>query len=398
VSEALVGKGALNGVRVLEASVHLNGPIAGRMLGELGAEVIKVEPPGGEPNRKNEPRIDGESILFMNYNCNKKFITLNLKHPRGREVFLELAKKCDVVLENFRPGVMDRLGVGYEDLKKVNPSIIYASSSGYGISGPYRDEAAYDTLIQAMTGIMDLTGPEDSPPIRSAPAFIDMAGGTSCALAIIAALYHKEKTGEGQRIDIAMYDVAINNVIGLYSFMQGGTLAKTGNWVPVLAPYNVYKASDGYIVIIIGEDSRWKAFLEAIGRDDLATDTRFESINSRLAHHEEIDDLISTWVKDMRVADAVELVKKAGGAAGPVRSINALTDDPQVKAREMIVEVQHPTFGAFRTLGSAFKMSQTPGEVRSPGLPLGYNNEEVYGKMLGFDRGKLESLKADGAI
>jgi crotonobetainyl-CoA:carnitine CoA-transferase CaiB-like acyl-CoA transferase len=394
----LAGKGALDGVRVLEASVHLNGPIAGRMLGELGAEVIKVEAPGGEPNRKNEPRMDGESILFMNYNCNKKFVTLNLKHARGRDIFLELAKKCDVVLENFRPGVMDRLGVGYEDLKKVNPGIIYASSSGYGTSGPYRDEAAYDTLMQAMTGMMELTGPEGSPPIRSAPAFIDMAGGTSCALAIIAALYHRQKTGQGQRIDIAMYDVAISNMIGLYSFMQGGILARTGNWVPVLAPYNVYKAADGYIVIIIGEDSRWNAFLEAIGRSDLTSDSRFGSIESRLAHHDEVDDLISTWVGDKKVAHAVELVKRAGGAAGPVRSIQALKDDPQVKARDMMVDVQHPAVGTFRTLGSSFKMSQTPGEVKSPGLPLGYNNEEVYGQMFGFDRAKLESLRADGVI
>ena len=359
---------------------------------------MKVEPSGGEPNRKNEPTIDGESILFMNYNCNKKFITLNLKDPRGREIFLDLAKRCDVVLENFRPGVMDRLGVGYDDLRRINPRIVYASSSGYGTNGPYRDEAAYDTLIQAMTGIMELTGPEDSAPMRSAPAFVDMAGGTCCALAIIAALYHREKTGQGQRVDIAMYDVAINNMIGLYSFMQGNMLAKTGNWVPVLAPYNVYKAIDGYVVIIIGENSRWKAFLEAIGRNDLTSDTRFDSINSRLAHHIEIDNLISNWVNDKKSVDVVELVRRAGGAAGPVRSIRALVDDPQVKAREMMVDVQHPTIGTFRTLGSAFKMSETPGKVRSPGLPLGHDNEEIYGQMLGFDKVRMESLRADGVI
>lgn len=392
------GKKSLEGVRVLEASYHLNGPFAGRLLGELGASVVKIEPPGGEPNRKSRPLFGNESAHFINYNANKKFITLNLKHAEGKTLFKRLIKESDVFLENFRPGVMDKLGLGYDELKKVNPGLIYASSTGYGYNGPYRDEAAYDTLIQGMTGMMDATGFEDTPPVRSGPAVVDIAAGTFCALGILAALFHKKQTGAGQRVDVAMYDVAMSHMIGLYSFAQGGLPVKYGNWVPVLAPYDVYKAKDGYVAIIIGETSRWNAFLTEIGRRDMVGDPRFDSIEARLAHHKEIDEFVTKWLEDKTVTEAVSLIKKSGGAAGPIRPITALFNDPQVKAREMLVELDHPAAGKFVTIGSAFKMSETPGRVESLGLPLGHNNEEIYGDLLGLSSQEIDKLKKEGVI
>lgn len=394
----MAGKKALEGIKVLEASYHLNGPFAGRLLGELGATVVKIEPPGGEPNRKSGPMFNKESSHFVNYNANKKFVTLNLKHREGKKIFIELVRWADVFLENFRPGVMDKLGLGYEELKKSNPGLIYASSTGYGYNGPYKDEAAYDTLIQGMTGMMDATGFDNTPPIRSAPAISDIAAGTFCALGILAALLYKKQTGLGQRIDIAMYDVAVSQMIGLYSFAQGGRPVKYGNWVPVLAPYDVYKARDGYVAIIIGEDSRWNSFLNEIGRGDMVGDSRFNSIESRLSHHLEIDELVTEWLQDKTVAEAVEVVRKAGGAAGPIRPITSLFQDPQVRAREMLVELEHPTIGKFVTIGSALKMSETPGSVTSPGLPLGYNNKEIYGELLGLNTKEINKLMSDGVI
>lgn len=391
-------KNALSGVRIIECSVHLNGPFAGKLLAQLGAEVIKVEPPYGEPVRHSNPFVGGESRHLLNYNTNKKFITLNLKDPRGKDIFLELISKADVFIENFRPGVMDRLGLGYEVQKKTNPTIIYASSTGYGIEGPYRDEAAYDTLIQAMCGMMDSNGFEDSPPIRTAPAVMDISAGTFCALSILAALYYRKNTGIGQRIDMAMYDVAINYMVGLYSFLQEGVLRKTGNFVPVLAPYNVYKAKNGYLAIIIGEDSRWNAFLESIGQSDLINDDRFNSIEKRVNNYKEVDKLVSNWLTDKTVEEASNVVRDTGGAAGPVRPLSSILDDPQVRARNLLVDVPHPTLGKVQTIGTAFKMSETPGVVETPGLPLGYNNKQVYSELLGFDDGKLNALRQDNVI
>jgi crotonobetainyl-CoA:carnitine CoA-transferase CaiB-like acyl-CoA transferase len=389
---------ALEGIVVTELSYHLNGPIAGRLLAELGATVIKVEPPWGEPNRRSPPFIGGESIHFMNYNANKKFITLNLKHEEGKKLFLQLVGKSDVLIENFRPGVMERLGLGHERLREVNPSLIYASSTGYGYTGPYRDEAAYDTLIQAMTGVMDATGLEGCSPVRCGPAFLDIAAGTFCALAILAALLYRKETGLGQRVDISMFDVAVVQMIGLLSLAQGNLPVRNGNRVPVFAPYNVYRTKDGNAAVIIGDDQKWRNFLLRIGRRDLLDDPRFTSVEARLSHSDEVDEVISTWAKERTTEEIVSLVKEIGGAAGPVRSVHSLFSDPQVRAREMLIEVLHPTLGKFVTVGSALKMSVTPGRVETPGLPLGYNNEELFCGMLGLSREELRRLKAEGVV
>ncbi|MCL4453199.1 CoA transferase [Ferroplasma sp.] len=389
---------ALEGIRVIECSFHLNGPFAGRLLAELGAEVIKVEPPDGEPNRHNSATINGESTFFMNYNANKKFITLNLKSARGKEIFLDLIKKSDVFLDNFRPGVMDRLGLGYEIQKKYNPSLIYASSTGFGYTGPYRNDAAYDTTIQALSGMMDLTGFPGDPPIRAAPAIMDLSAGTYTALSILAALHYRDRTGHGQRIDIAMFDVAVNYMIGLYSQMQVGNVVKQGNAIPVLAPYNVYRTKDGWVVIVIGDDAKWRLFLEKIGESDYLEDERLMHLQERTKNAGIVDKIVSSWSINNTSEYAVNLVLECGGAACEVRKLEELPDDPQVKARNMIVDTVHPVVGNFRTIGSALKMSETPGRVVTPGLPLGYNNTEVYRKMLNFSDNQISDLKKKGVI
>jgi CoA:oxalate CoA-transferase len=390
--------GSLDGIHVIECSFHLNGPFAGRLLAELGAEVIKVEPPGGEPNRHNSATIQGESTFFMNYNANKKFITLNLKSTEGKEIFLDLIKRSDIFLDNFRPGVMDSLGLGYETQKKYNPSIIYASSTGFGYTGPYRSNAAYDTIIQALSGMMDLTGFPGDPPIRAAPAIMDISAGTYTALSILAALHYRDKTGHGQKIDIAMFDVAVDYMIGLYSQMQVGPVEKQGNSIPVLAPYNVYKAKDGWVVIVIGDDARWRLFLEKIGESRYAEDERLMHLPERTKNSGLVDTIVSSWSIQNTVEQAVQLVIECGGAACPVRKLEDLPNDPQVKARNMIVDTTHPLLGNFRTLGSALKMSETPGRVITPGLPLGYNNMEVFGGLLNFSKNQINDLRERGII
>ena len=390
--------GALDGIRVLECSFHLNGPYAGRLLAELGAEVIKVEPPFGEPNRHNSATINGESTFFMNYNSNKKFITLNLKSDKGKEIFLDMVKISDVVLDNFRPGVMDRLGIGYEAQKRVNPNIIYATSTGFGYTGPYKNDAAYDTTIQALTGMMDLTGFPGDPPIRSAPAIIDISAGVFTAMAIITALFHKERTGHGQRIDISMLDVGVNYMIGLYSQLQVGNVEKQGNAIPVLAPYNVYKAKDGWVVIVIGEDAKWEAFIKKIGTPADLDDDRLKLLKDRTAHSDIVDRIVSDWSIKNTMEYDVAIVKECGGAACPVKKLEDMISDPQVIARNMIVNTKHPTIGNFKTIGSALKMSETPGIIKSPGLPLGYNNDEFYENVMHFSTQFINNLKKEKVI
>ncbi len=390
--------GALDGIRVLECSFHLNGPYAGRLLAELGAEVIKVEPPGGEPNRHNSSTINGESTFFMNYNTNKKFITLNLKSDKGKEIFLNMVKISDVVLDNFRPGVMDRLGIGYEKQKAVNPNIIYATSTGFGYTGPYMNDAAYDTIIQALTGMIDITGFPGDPPIRSAPAIMDISAGAFTAMAIITALFHKEKTGHGQRIDISMLDVGVSYMIGLYSQLQVGNVEKQGNAVPVLAPYNVYKAKDGWVVIVIGEDAQWEAFIKRIGALEYLYDNMLKLLKDRTAHSDIVDKIVSEWCIKNTVEDVVATVKECGGAACPVKKLGDMIGDPQVIARNMIVNTPHPTIGNFKTIGSVFKLSETPGIIRYPGLPLGYNNNEFYENIMHFSPQFIDNLKKEKII
>lgn len=384
-------------MRVLDSTTVLNGPYCGGILGQLGAEVIKIEPPGGEILRRVGPYIDGRSYYFMLTNTNKKFITLNLKHEKGRRILYDLAKKSDVFLENYSPGSMERLGAGYEALKRVNPRIIYASSTGYGYTGPYKDLPAYDFILQAMSGAMGFTGFPENPPTMAKVWFVDLGAALTTATAITSALYYREKTGKGQRIDIAMYDVAISFVhtwIAM-ALTAGRAPPRIGNRDPLGAPCNTYKAKDGYLYIM---GLRWERFLKTIGREDLIGDPRYRTTEDRIARQDELDPIIQGWVETKTVEEVFEAMRKADIPCAKVRSVDEVVDDPQTLAREMMVELEHPVVGKVKAVGSPLKLSETPGRVTRIGHPPGYDNEGVYGRILGYSKDELLKLREEGVI
>lgn len=389
-------QGALTEVRVLDATTVLNGPYCGGILGQLGAEVIKIEPPGGELLRRVGPFIRGESYYFIMTNVNKKFITLNLKHEKGKRLLTELVKKSDVFLENYSPGAMQRLGVGYEDLRKVNPKIIYASSTGYGYTGPNRDLPAFDYILQAMSGAMSFTGYPQCPPTLSKVWWVDLGAALTTATSILAALYHREKTGKGQRIDIAMYDVAVSFIhTYIAQHLIGGKTARIGNRDWLTSPCNIYQAKDEHIYII---GTPWERFAPAIGRPDLVADPRYQSGQDRISRQDELDKIVQEWVGARTASEAYEAMKKAGIPSALVRTVDQALEDPQTLVREMLVEVEHPTLGKIRVVGSPLKLSETPGKVLRPGYPPGYDNKEVYSTLLGLTQTEVEELRRDGVI
>jgi CoA:oxalate CoA-transferase len=389
--------GALSGLRVLECTHVLNGPFCGRLLAELGAEVIKIEPPAGELSRKFPVKKNGESLYFMFYNANKKCITLNLKSEKGKNMLLDLIGKADIFIENYRPGVLDRLGVGYETQRKVNPRIIYLSSTGFGQTGPYKDLPAQDIMIQAMCGLVSVNGPPDAP-VRIGVAITDFFTGIYSAVAILAALHYRDRTGHGQKIDMAMFDVGFTLLSEHLAFNIAGLPLRTGNSNPITAPYNIYHAKDGYVVIIANDDAQWTRLLKVIGREDLLRERRFETVADRALNGREIDSIIDEWIKNKTVDNVLQVLKAAELPVGPVKSLPDVLKDPQLKEREMIVTVDHPRVGKIEIPGSAFKLSETPGQVTSAGNPVGFDNERVYSDLLSITKQDLEELKSEHVI
>jgi len=388
---------ALKGIRVIENSVHLAGPYCGRLLAELGAEVIKVEPPNGEANRRSPPLVNGEALLYLYYNSGKKGIALDLKHEKGREVFKELIAKSDVFLCNYRPGAMERLGLGYEDLKKVNPRIIYVSVTGFGYTGPLSQMAGYDPLAQAVSGLMNANGCEDGVPKVNAMS-LDYSTSMIAACATVSALFYRERTGRGQFIDMSLHDSGVIFSVPWMGFQLSGMKYRHGNKSRVFAPYNMYRASDGYVMIAINEDGRWKAFLRSIGRESLVDDPRFQSVADRVKNYDDIDEIISGWSERLTVKEVMDVVIAAGGASAPVRTIVEAQHEPHSMSREMLIEMEHPKVGKLKIAGSGFKMSETPGKVtgRAPGL--GEHNESVLRDVLGYSPEAIDRLRKLGVI
>ena len=392
---------ALGGKRVLDLTYALNGPLAGRILAELGAEVIKIEPPWGSA-RDFLPLVKGESVNFVFINAGKKFITLNLKKEEGKEIFKRLVKVSDVVLENFTPGTMEKLGLGYEELKKVNPNIIYASSSGFGYSGPYKYFPAYDYIIQAMTGFYYINGTEEMP-IKTGVAIIDVLTGVSTALAIITAIYYKEKTGLGQRIDIAMFDVAfyslVENLAGILFEGEDSRFNKRlGNKHPVTAPYALYKCKNGFVFIAIAKDEQFARLCKAINRGDLINNDKFKKNEDRVRNVDELDKYIEDWTSKYECEEVEEILRRFDVACAKIRKPSDALKDRQVLERELIRRVNHPVLGGIPILNSFLKLSLTPGEISQPGYPLGYHNEQIYGNLLGFNRDTIRKLRDGGVI
>ena len=394
-------KGPLVGVKVVDLTHYQAGPICTMMLGDMGAEIIKVEEPrAGDHGRDNDPGIDGLSAFFASYNRNKKSATLNLKSEKGKELMRKLVQWADVLVENFRPGVMARLGFAYEDVSKLNSGIIMVSSSAFGQTGPYAQRAGFDTVAQAMSGLMSVTGFDDRPPARVGPAVADSTAGFFGMIGTILALYHKQRTAEGQFVDISLLEgqVALMGYTIMRDFM-GVKVGRTGNQSTGASPAAAYPTSDGKYVYIFAQDSsHFPRLCGLMGKPELADDPRFRDRPGRTKNREEINDLVGQWACTL-TADALEaILNEAGLAYGRVNEVEDVMKDPQVQAREMLVEVEHHGKGTLPLVAVLPKLSKTPGSIRMPSPLLGEHNEEIYCGICDVSKEELATLKAEGVI
>jgi CoA:oxalate CoA-transferase len=393
--------GPLNKVKILDLTRVLAGPYCTMILGDLGADIIKVEiPDKGDDSRSYGPYVNGESAYFMSLNRNKRSITLNLKHERGKEILKLLVKEVDVIIENYRPGTMEKLGLGYDRLREINPRLIYAATSGFGHTGPYSTRPAYDGVVQAMGGIMSITGPEGGKPTRVGTSIGDISAGMYTAIGILAALNHRNETGKGQMVDVAMLDcqVAIlENAIARYVVTREPP-RPAGNRHASIVPFEPFESADGEIVIAIGNDALWKRFCMLAGLEHIADDQRFATNPDRNDNYDQLRPLMAEKIKTKTSAQWQQLLTAHGVPNGPINSVDQVMEDEQVLAREMVVEVNHPTAGPFKMPGIPVKLSQTQGEIRGPAPLLGQHNREILQGLLGLSAGEMDALAEDQVI
>ncbi|MDF2572427.1 MAG: frc 2 [Sporomusa sp.] len=393
--------GALAGVKVLDLTRVLAGPFATMMLADMGAEVIKIEVPGsGDDSRQFGPFINGESSYYMNLNRNKKGVTLNLK-GRGKEIFLEMVKKADIVVENYRPGTMEKLGLGYEELKKVNPKIVYGAVSGFGHYGPYKDRAGYDIIGQAMSGLMSTTGWPGGEPTRTGTAMSDILAGLSVAIGLLAALRHRDVTGHGQKVDVSLVDatVASMEIINQIYLVEGRLPQRIGNRYESTYPYDSFKANDGSLVIGAANDKLWQKLCVIMGQPELGEKAEFDTNWKRVQRHEEVKVLVEAWTITKPVKEIVDALLAVGIPAAPINNIEQVVNDPHIAgAREMFVEVDHPKAGKMKITGSHIKLSDTKPCIKAPAPLLGQHNEEVYKDFLGLSADEIAAMKKDGLL
>lgn len=387
---------ALSGLRVLGVTRLLAGPYAAMLLADMGAEVITIELPGvGDENRKANPVVNGVvGTCWLASNRNKKSLAIDLATPEGQEIFKELAKISDIVIENNRPGTMAKWNIGYEDLKKVNPGIIMASISGFGQTGPYGDRVGNDIVGQAGGGLMAITGEFNGPPLRTGNAMADFLGGYNAVYAVLAALYYKEKTGKGQYIDIALTDSVMSvleNVMPNYDLL-GWVPEREGSRLLGFSPWNCFRAKDGYVVIGATSDPLWIRLRDAMGRQDLADDPLFATTQIRRENADNTERVVQEWVSGLNVDQVIDTLVKAGVPCSRVQDAASLATDPQVKAREMLVEMEYPGIGKYRVNGIVPKMSLTPGRIYAPAPTLGQHTEEILKGLLNYSDEKLKEL------
>lgn len=391
---------ALENVKVLDLTRVLAGPYTGMILADFGADVIKIETPGkGDDSRAFGPFVGKESTYFMSLNRGKRSMTLNLKNPEAREVFKKMVKEADVLLENYRPGTMEKFGLGYEDLKKINPRLIYSACSGFGHSGPYMKEPAYDVIVQGMGGIMSITGQPGGEPTRVGASIGDITAGLFSAIGVMTALYTREVTGIGQKVDVGMLDcqVAIlENAIARYTNL-GIIPGPIGNRHPSITPFEAFKAKDGYVIIAVGNDALWAKFCDLIGRPELIQDERFTTNPKRTENQPALKAILDEVFPARTVEEWIHDIKGAGIPVGPINTVDKVLADPQVIARDMIVETHHPVAGAVKMAGVPIKLSETPGAVEKPAPMLGEHTDEVL-KEFGFSAEEIQKLHEESAV
>lgn len=390
--------GPLSGVRVLDLSRVLAGPFCTMVLGDLGAEVIKIEhPEGGDDTRAwGPPFAAGESAYYLSVNRNKKSVLADLKAPRGREVVTALAARSDVVIENFRVGVAEKLGLGYATLSAENPALVYCSITGYGRTGPYRDLPGYDFIIQAMSGLMAITGERDGEPMKLGVATVDLTTGLYAAVAILAALRRKEATGEGQHIDLSLMDSALSWLanVGENYLVSGEVSGRFGNAHASIVPYQVFRAADGYLAVGIGNDRQFRKFCEITGAPELALDERFATNPARVRNRETLVPRLDGIFAQRETRHWIERLWMEGIPAGPINTVDKALEDPHAAAREMVVAMPHPAAGSVRLIGSPIRMSGTPVTYRQPPPLLGEHTAEVLRELLGMSEEDVRAYLA----
>jgi len=393
----------LDGITVIDLTQIYQGPYATFLMAKAGADVIKIEPINGEPSRIRAKVSGSASLPMAMLNTNKRGVTLNLKTDGGRKLFKEMIKRADIVVENFAPGVMDRLGVGWSVLHEINPRLIYGTGTGYGLSGPDRDNLAMDVTIQASSGMMSVTGMPDGPPMRAGASIVDFLSGVHLYAGIMTALYERTQTGEGRLVEVAMQDTAYPTLASNLGFTYRGSGAlppRVGNRHGglALAPYNVYEASDGHIAVVCVTEPHWHKMLAAMGREDLKDDPRFSTNKARVENLAQTDEVVQQWASSRTRDELVALSKQHGFPAAPVRNLIEVMNDPHMHARGMLEWFEDEDLGRIVLPGSPLMIhgADRVATVSSP--KLGQHNQEIYGQWLGMSDAAIEALKKEGTI
>ncbi len=392
----------LSGITVIDLSHVYNGPYATFLMAMAGAQVIKVEPLGGE-HLRSRGDMGGAALPFAMLNSNKKPVTLNLKSEKGRDLLRELVARADILVENFAPGVMDRLGLGAADLHKINPRLIYGSSSGYGKSGPYRDYPAMDLVMQAMCGVMHTTGFPDQPPVKAGAAMCDFSAGIHLYAVIMTALYERERTGKGRVVEVSMQDATYASLasnLGMLHARGADAPARTGNRHGGLgiSPYNAYPTQDGYVVLNAPGDHHFRSILDVMGRPDLKNDPRFLTRATRVAHFAAVDELIEGWTKTLSRNEVARRMLAAAVPCAPVRDLSEVMNDENMHARGSLQWIEHPDLGRVVLPHSPLVYEGTERLPIEPSLRLGASNHDIFGDLLGHTEAELAAYQAQGVI
>ncbi len=392
----------LEGVRVLDLSRIIAGPVCSQILGDMGAEVLKIEQPGaGDDSRTwGPPFKNGESVYFFCINRNKKSVTVDMKDPRGKAIIRGLAKRSDILMENFKPGTLEKLGLGWEVLRQDNPRLIFCSVSGFGQTGPYAERGGYDVIVQAVGGLMGITGHPDGPPVKVGVAMTDICTALYAHGAILAALYERERTGEGQRIDLSLLETQIAALINIASsYLNAGEIpGKWGTAHVNIVPYQAFKMQDGYMIIGAANDRLWVKLCEAIGLAEVGRDPRYATNEQRVQHREEIVRLLENRLGTKTRKEWETILAPVGIPCGPINQMDEVFADPQVQHLQMVLEADHPQTGKIRMVRNPVTFSRTPMDLRQAPPRLGEHTEEVLRDVLGYSTAVVAELRAAGVV